>query len=141
MIADGHEPESIPIVRALFLEYAAWLGVDLGFQDFEAELRSLPGKYSPPDGSMLLAQEAGGAAGCVAMRPLAPAICEMKRLWVRPAYRKHGVGRLLAAAIISRARGAGDARMRLDTLASMTPALALYRGLGFYEVPAYYHNP
>ena len=141
MIADGHEPESIPIVRALFLEYAAWLGVDLGFQDFEAELRSLPGKYSPPDGAILLAQEAGAAAGCVAMRPLAPAICEMKRLWVRPAYRKHGVGRLLAAAIISRARGAGYARMRLDTLASMTPALALYRGLGFYEVPAYYHNP
>jgi ribosomal protein S18 acetylase RimI-like enzyme len=141
MIADGHAPESIPIVRALFLEYAAWLDVDLGFQDFETELRCLPGKYSPPDGAILLAIEGGAAAGCVAMRPLLPAICEMKRLWVRPAYRKHGVGRLLAAAIIARARAAGYARMRLDTLASMTPALALYRGLGFYEVPAYYHNP
>jgi putative acetyltransferase len=140
-IVDGHAEDSVATVRELFLEYAAWLTVDLCFQDFDAELATLPGKYAPPTGAILLAQVQGAVAGCVAMRCLEPAVGEMKRLWVRQSFRNCGIGKLLIEAIVGRARAAGYARLRLDTLPQMKTAVVLYRALNFYEVPAYYNNP
>ena len=130
-------------IRRLFRDYAHALGVDLSFQNFGAELDGLPGKYAPPGGQILIARdEAGRAVGCVAMRPLAePATCEMKRLYVRPEARGCDLGRRLAAAIITCAKDAGYARLRLDTLGSMTAARALYASLGFQATDAYYDSP
>ena len=128
-------------VRTLFTEYAASLGVDLGFQDFEAELAGLPGAYVPPDGVLLLALVADQAAGCVALRRLDDTTCEMKRLYVRPAYRGAGLGKQLAKAIIAEARTIGYRAMRLDSLPSMLGAVQLYRSLGFQEIDPYRYNP
>jgi putative acetyltransferase len=139
-IADGHAEDAVGTVRELFLEYAAWLTVDLCFQDFEAELAGLPGKYAPPTGAILLAQVSGKVAGCVAMRRLEASVGEMKRLWVRQSFRNCGIGKMLIEAIVERARAAGYARLRLDTLPQMKTAVVLYRALNFYEVPAYYNN-
>jgi len=139
-IAPAVGPEDLAKVRCLFEAYAASLPITLDYQGFAEELASLPGKYAPPHGALLLARDgAGDAVGCVALRPLAdPGCCEMKRLYVRPALRGAGLGKRLARTIIDRARQAGYRTMRLDTLASMEGALSLYRRLGFVSVDAYY---
>ncbi|HEV3408343.1 MAG TPA: GNAT family N-acetyltransferase [Gaiellaceae bacterium] len=137
-LVDASDPEE---VRALFREYQAELGVDLCFQGFDRELAELPGDYGPPDGSLLVASVDGELAGCVALRRLRDGVCEMKRLYVRPAFRRRRVGRALAEAVIATARERGYGRMRLDTLPSMGEASALYHSLGFREIPPYYRNP
>jgi ribosomal protein S18 acetylase RimI-like enzyme len=127
--------------RQLFEEYAAATGVDLCFQNFAQELATLPGLYAPPGGRLLLAWDDADLAGCVALRPTADGACEMKRLYVRPEFRARKAGRALVEAVIAAAREIGYARMRLDTLPTMTRARALYTSLGFREVAPYYENP
>ena len=133
--------EDIAAARALFEEYAAWLGVDLCFQGFAAELAGLPGLYAPPRGRLLLAWTEAQAARCVALRPMGDSVCEMKRLFVKPAFRGRGAGRMLAEAVIAEARAIGYASMRLDSLASLAAATKLYESLGFVRIPAYYATP
>ena len=138
-------PQDLDAVRRIFLAYAQSLSVDLGFQDFEAELQSLPGDYAPPRGALLLARVDGQVAGCCALRPLDNVdyanASEMKRLFVEPSFRRLGLGRLLAEAILDAARLADYSCVLLDTLSEMETARALYEDLGFAEVPPYYHNP
>ena len=141
MIVAADSPERVGLARDLISEYAAALGLDLSFQDFERELRELPGAYRPPQGALLLALGEGGAQGCVALRPLDEATCEMKRLYVRPAAQGGGLGRRLAEAIIEEARARGYRRMRLDTLPGMERAQRLYRDLGFRAIAPYRLNP
>ncbi|UCC29334.1 MAG: GNAT family N-acetyltransferase [Phycisphaerales bacterium] len=140
-VIEAHSERYIDDVRAIFLEYAEWLGFDLHFQDFERELARLPGEYSPPLGRLLLAAEGGQTVGCIALREFAPRVCEMKRLYIRPAFRGRGVGRLLAERIISEARAIGYERMRLDTVPAMSAAINLYESLGFKDIEPYRHNP
>ena len=128
-------------VRRLFQEYATDIRVDLCFQNFAEELASLPGKYGSPEGALLLAQDANQFAGCVALRKLEGNVCEMKRLYVRPPFRRHGVGRELAVHVIDLARQLDYRLMRLDTLAWMTPAITLYEQLGFRRIDPYCYNP
>ncbi len=136
---DWHE------TRLVLRDYAASLAVDLCFQGFEEELASLPGVYAPPGGLMLLAIVDGAVAGSGAFRPLPdadyPNACEMKRLFVRPAFRRFGLGRLLAQSLMDRATEAGYSSMLLDTLDDMEAARGLYESLGFVEVPPFYFNP
>ena len=140
-VIEAAQPGDIDDVRALFSEYAGSLGVDLCFQDFDRELDALPGDYVPPDGCLLLAKAGDEAVACVALRKHGAGVCEMKRLYARPSHRGSGLGRLLAEAVIDEARRLGYARMRLDTLPSMTEASALYERLGFREIEPYYANP
>lgn len=128
-------------VRSLFREYEAELGVDLCFQGFEDELKTLPGKYAEPEGRLLLAFHGDEPIGVVALRPLGEAECEMKRLFVRPAYRGSGAGRELTGAILDAAREKGYKAMVLDTLQRLQPAIALYESLGFRRCEPYYSNP
>jgi len=130
----------------LFYAYAASLGINLAFQNFDAEMAGMPGKYAPPSGELLLARnEAGKAIGCVGLRPLPmderDKICEMKRLYVSPEGRGTGVGKALASSIIAVSQRLGYSEMRLDTLPTMVAALGMYRGFGFQEIPPYYSTP
>ncbi len=142
-LAKVRNAPEIAAAATLFCEYVDWLGIDLSFQDFATELAGLPGKYAPPAGELMLAfSPEKDALGCVAVRPLAGhTVCEMKRLYVRPAARGLGIGRALVAAIIESAQALGYTEMKLDTLPSMPEALALYERFGFLRIPAYYHNP
>ena len=165
VIVTAIEPHEIEAARAIFREYAGSLDVDLCFQNFEDELASLPGDYAEPRGALLLALidaspqdgianapevtrgdgRPAHVAACCGLRPLDaadyPNAAEMKRLYVRPAFRGMGLGRQLAEAILDAARGAGYACVLLDTLDDMEAARALYEELGFEEIPPYYHNP
>lgn len=143
-----HTPQTaaeLLTVREIFSEYAGTLGVDLDFQGFAEELAQLPGDYAPPRGALLLARVGEAVAGCCALRPMDssdyPNAAEMKRLYVRPAFRGFGLGRQLSEAILDEARRAGYSCVLLDTLDDMEAARALYEDLGFEEIPPYYHNP
>ena len=138
-------PELLEATRVIFREYADGLGVDLCFQNFDAELAGLPGDYAAPGGALLLALVDGQVAGCGGFRPLTdvdyPNACEMKRLYVGRAFRRFGLGRTLAQALIDHATEAGYSTMLLDTLDDMEAARELYATLGFEEIPPYYFNP
>lgn len=140
-ILPGHSLENIESVRQLFHEYAEALGFHLTFQDFEDEMAELPGRYAPPDGRILIATWNGETAGCVAMKKLGEGLCEMKRFFVRPAFRGHGIGLALAKAVIDEARLAGYRAMRLDTAPSMQSAIRIYESLGFKDTAPYVFNP
>jgi len=144
LVADG-DGTALQAARELFREYAAQLGVDLCFQNFDAELAALPGEYALPRGALLLALVDGEPAGCGALRPLDdvdyPNACEMKRLYVRPAFRRFGIGRALTQALFDHGLQAGYSNLLLDTLDDMEAARGLYASLGFEEIPPYYFNP
>jgi putative acetyltransferase len=135
-------PDQIAQARELFLEYAQSLGFSLCFQNFDRELAGLPGDYAPPGGRLLLAEYRGQLAGCVALHQLAPGVCEMKRLYLRPQFRGKGLGRVLAETVIDAARLTNCRKMRLDTVEPVMPnAVAMYRRLGFKEIEPYCANP
>jgi GNAT superfamily N-acetyltransferase len=141
MVVQVQTGPDIDLARELFREYQHSLGIDLCFQDFEHELATLPGEYAPPSGRLLLLYEEESLAGCVALRKIGDATCEMKRLYVRPGFRGRQLGKRLAEAVIEEARGIGYKKMKLDTMPMMTAAIELYRSLGFKPTPAYRHNP
>jgi carbonic anhydrase len=140
-LIDVVEPGQLVEIRKLFLEYADSLGFDLCFQNFDEELARLPGEYAPPGGRLILAEVDGAPAGCIAMKCIDSRTCEMKRLYVRPAFRSQGLGRRLSAHLIEEARLTGYRAMRLDTVPALDHAIALYRNLGFKEIAPYRVNP
>ncbi|MCG8408796.1 MAG: GNAT family N-acetyltransferase [Phycisphaerales bacterium] len=140
-LSEAQTDSDLKEIRRLFVEYADGLGIDLCFQNFEQELASLPGCYARPKGFLLLARENDQPAGCVALRPMDHGICEMKRLYVRPAFQGKRIGIALTKSIIEKAKLIGYRQMRLDTLPSMKAAVTLYESLGFEETEAYYDNP
>jgi len=141
-MTQAKSPAQIAQARELFVEYAQSLGFSLCFQNFDRELAGLPGDYAPPGGRLLLAEYRGQLAGCVALHPLGPGICEMKRLYLRPQFRGKGLGRVLAETVIAEGRAIGCRQMRLDTVEPVMPnAVAMYRRLGFKEIEPYCLNP
>jgi putative acetyltransferase len=144
-IVQASSPEQMDAIRQLFVEYFEWirvdLGIDMSYQGVEAELAALPGYFAPPRGRLLLALDDAQAAGCIALRPMEDGACEMKRMYVRPAFRQQGLGRSLGQAVIDEARAAGYRLMRLDTADSLITARRLYSSLGFHEVGPYYQVP
>jgi ribosomal protein S18 acetylase RimI-like enzyme len=148
LIGPPADAADLEAVKVLFVEYAGSLGFSLAYQDFAAELAGFPGKYAPPGGALLLARVDGEAAGAVALRQLEPDICEMKRLYVRPAHRAarttegQSIGRALAYGIVAQARALNYRCLRLDTIAGkMAAAVTLYRSMGFVDIPPYYPSP
>ena len=140
-IVEANTDDLIAKARALFEEYAASLGFDLGFQNFDQELEDFPVQYSPPAGRLFLALAENRPIGCVGLRFFAKGVCEMKRLYVRPDFRGRKAGRLLAQAAFKAGKSIGYESMRLDTLSSMESANTLYQSLGFRQIPPYRHNP
>ena len=141
-LISAEDPVLIEDARSVFCEYAKWLGLDLCFQNFEEEMLSLPGKYAPPDGRLILAYKDGELAGGIALRKIEEGICEMKRLYLRESACGSGIGQLLAERIIEEARLIGYKKMRLDTFPpKMGKAVKLYESHGFYKIPPYYDNP
>ncbi len=143
-IAPARSREDIDTAREMFSEYQRWLNVDLCFQDFETELAGLPGKYRPPAGEIYIARDEGAVAGIIAIRPVGKPdekMCEMKRLYVRPAWRGRGLGKQLAMLALEFAGEAGYRRMVLDTLPHLEAAKSMYARMGFGEMAPYYHNP
>lgn len=141
-IFQAHSDDDIQHARALFEEYASDLSISPCFQNFDQELKDLPGDYAPPDGRLLLATEDDQLAGCIALRKLGENVCEIKRLFVRPAYRGQRLGKVLVESIIDEARKLGYTTMRLDTLPGrMDKAIALYQSIGFVEIAPYCENP
>jgi len=141
VIKQALSEELINQTRVLFKEYANYLGFDLNFQNFDEELKLLPGNYSPPEGCILLAFYKDKLAGCVGLRKFKDDICEMKRLYVRPEFRRKKIGKNLSKAIIHKAKKIGYKFMRLDTLPFMNEAISLYLSLGFKQIKPYRHNP
>jgi putative acetyltransferase len=140
-LVDGHDLERVATLREMFREYQRWLGVDLCFQDFEAELAALPGPYAPPAGRAYLAWVGRELSGCIALRALDPRTAEMKRLYVRESARGLGLGRRLARHVIDDARSLGHQRIVLDTLPKLTTAIGMYERMGFKDIEPYTHNP
>ena len=142
-IRPARGPRDLEVAAVLITAYADSLGFDLSYQDFDTEMRSLPGKYAPPTGEILLAfDDTGAAIGCVAVRALMEdGCCEMKRLYITPAGRGAGAGKMLIEAILKTASDLEYREMRLDTLPSMTKAIQLYKGFGFHEIGPYYETP
>jgi carbonic anhydrase len=143
MVQLATSPEAVAAVRGLFLEYEAWLGIDLCFQSFEKALATLPGEYAPPGGALFLVQEQAGNApvGCAGLRRLAADTVELKRLFVRPEFHGRGLGKQLLTAALEQAVALGYQRMWLDTVPQLTTAIELYRRWGFREIPPYNHSP
>jgi ribosomal protein S18 acetylase RimI-like enzyme len=141
IICRDAEPGDMDGVRLLIREYVESLGLDLGFQGLEEELSQLPGKYAAPEGALLVATSGTTLCGCVAMKKLEPGICEMKRLYVREGFKGMGIGRVLVSHILERAKAKGYRAMRLDSLETMRPAVALYRSFGFEATEPYVFNP
>lgn len=138
LVRPARSAPEVAAARALFLDYAGTLGFSLDFQDFAGEMAAFPGDYAPPGGALLVAERDGAIVGAVGLRDLGDGACEMKRLYLKPESRRGGLGRRLAEAVVAEGRRLGYRAMRLDTLPSMTAALALYRAMGFREIAPYY---